>query len=176
VQHFNTAAGNQSGFPLADGAINITNAQPYYWQADASGGLSGGIYNVTLTAEGSSGITDYTALRILKRPSAGGNWILNGIAGSNTGSNNAPVVIQNGMSNFSQFAIGNTSSTLPLTLLSFTGTEKNGNAILNWKTGNEINTSYFGIEKSNNSLNFTEAGRVTAAAFSAAENNYQYQV
>jgi hypothetical protein len=175
VQHFNTAAGNQSGFPLADGAINITNTQPYYWQADASGGLSGGIYNATLAAEGSSGITDYTALRILKRPSAGGNWILNGTAGSNTGSNNAPVVIRNGMSGFSQFAIGNNNSTLPLTLLSFTGIEKNGNVILNWKTGNEINSSYFGIEKSNNSLNFTEAGRVTAVAFSAAENNYQYQ-
>jgi hypothetical protein len=175
VAHFNTAATAQSGLPIIDGAVNITNTQPYYWQADALAGLSGGMYDLTLTAEGAAGITDYTTLRILKRPSAGGSWVLNGIAGTNTGTNTAPIVRRNGMSNFSQFVIGSNVTVVPLTLITFTGIQKNTNAILNWKTTNEINTSHFDIEKSSNGINFIKIGKVYSNTFSSFENDYQYQ-
>jgi hypothetical protein len=175
VQHFSTAAIAQSGLPLVDGSVIVTNTQPYYWQADALNGLAGGAYNLTLTAEGSSGIADYTTARILKRPSAGGSWVLNGTAGTNAGTNNAPVVVRNGMSNFSQFAIGYTTGTLPLTLLSFTGAETNGGILLQWKTSNEINTAFFDIEESSDGIDFNAAGKVYAASIYSFENNYRYQ-
>ncbi|MBC7935034.1 MAG: hypothetical protein H7Y86_06710 [Rhizobacter sp.] len=174
VQHFNTAATAQSGLPLSDAGVMIALTQPYYWQADALNGLAGGTYNLTLTAEGSSGITNYTLARIVNRPSAGGSWVLNGTAGTNTGTNNAPAVVRNGMSNFSQFAIGYNTGTLPLTLLSFNATEQNGGILLQWKTANEINAAYFDIEKSSNGIYFNTLGKVYSASIYSFENNYRY--
>jgi hypothetical protein len=175
AQHFNTAASAQTGLPLTDGSIMLTNTAPYYWQADALGGLSGGTYNATLTAEGTPGVTDLTTLRILKRPSTSGNWILNGTAGTNAGTNNAPIVVRNGMSGFSQFTIaGNTQNVLPLTLLSFDGAFMNNIIVLKWKTANEINTDYFGIEKSIDGYAFREIGKVNAVSFSSSEYNYGF--
>jgi hypothetical protein len=174
VQHFNNAAVSQSGLPLSDGPVTIANSLPYYWQADAGNGLTGGIYNVTLTAEGSSGITDFTLLRTLKRPSTGGAWVLDGTAGVNSGTNASPVVVRNSMSNFSQFAIGNSTSILPLTLVSFNAKAGNGNTTLKWKTAHEINTDYFSIEKSGNGFNFTEIGKIAAHSSGELENSYQY--
>lgn len=175
VQHFNVMATAQSGLPLIDAAVTITTVAPYYWQADALSGLSGGIYNITLTAESTPGVTVFSTLRIIKRPTAGGNWILDGIAGANAGTNSAPVVVRNGMSNFSQFTIGgNSSNPLPLALLSFTGAAQNGEVLLKWETSNEINSAYFSIQRSNDGINFTEAGKVFAYSNAALINNYKY--
>jgi hypothetical protein len=176
VQHFNSAAPAQSGLPLTDGAVIISNTAPYYWQADAASGLSGGSYNVALTAEGTQGVTGLSTLRILKRPSAGGSWVLDGTAGTNSGTSTAPVVIRNGLSGFSQFTIGgNAANQLPLTLLSFTGVVINTGVELRWKTTRETNTAHFDIEKSSNGLNFITIGKTDATAGYAIENNYQYK-
>jgi hypothetical protein len=176
AQHFNVAAASQSGLPLADGSVILTNTAPYYWQADALAGLSSGTYNTTLTAESTSGVTNISTLQIVKRPSTGGNWTLNGTAGTNTGTNTAPVVVRNGMSNFSQFTIaGNTSNPLPLTLLDFTGKLENKTVLLQWKTTNEMNTFFFSIEKCTDGFDFVEIGKVFAANNSASENNYSYK-
>ena len=174
VQHFNAPAPTQSGLPISDAGTIISNTQPYYWQADALNGLTGGTYNLILTAEGSSGLTDYTAARMVKRSSAGASWVLNGTAGTNAGTNNAPVVLRNGMSNFSQFAIGFNTGTLPLTLLSLTGTATNSGILLQWKTSNEINTAFFDIEKSTDGIDFNAMGKVYASSINSVENTYRY--
>ncbi len=176
AQHFNTAASSQSGLPIVDGSVILTNTAPYYWQADALGGLAGGIYNATLTAESTPGVTDIAALRILKRTSPGVAWSLNGTAGTNTGTNTAPIVVRNGMLNFSQFTIaGNTSNPLPVTLISFTGKLEKETVLLQWKTMNEINTAAFRIEKSVDGFNFVEIGKVTADNSNAIEHLYGYK-
>lgn len=62
---------------------------------------------------------------------------------------------------------------LPLNLISFT-LVKNGNAnMLKWTTAQEINTSYFEIQRSNDSRSFTAIGKVDAAG-KATQNDYQY--
>jgi hypothetical protein len=176
AQHFTVAPSNQTGLPLTDGAVNIVNTAPFYWQADATTGLAGGAYNLTLTAESTPGVTDLSTLRIVKRPSAGGNWVLNGTAGTNAGTNTSPIVLRNGMSGFSQFTLGgNASNPLPLTLLSFVGTENNGNILLQWKTTNEINTAYFIIERSKNGIDFSAIGKVDAKNVATQTNSYQLQ-
>ncbi len=176
AQHFTSAPSNQTGLPLTDGAVTIVNTAPFYWQADAVGGLLGGNYNLTLTAESTPGVTDVSSLRIVKRPSAGGNWIADGAAGTNTGTNASPIVVRNGMSGFSQFTLGgNTSNPLPLTLLSFTGNHNNGNILLQWQTTNEINTAHFIIERSSNGIDFLPLGKVDAKNMASLTNTYQWQ-
>lgn len=51
---------------------------------------------------------------------------------------------------------------LPLSLTSFTATEKNCNAIIAWKTSNEVNTKNFEIESSKDGIEFTTVENITA--------------
>ena len=61
---------------------------------------------------------------------------------------------------------------LPVILSSFTGMPNKCDAVLQWKTAQEINTEKFVIEQSSNGLNFTIVGEVKAAN-SATGKSYQ---
>ncbi|MDQ6814001.1 MAG: T9SS type A sorting domain-containing protein, partial [Bacteroidota bacterium] len=54
------------------------------------------------------------------------------------------------------------NSTLPVTLLSFTGTLSGDRGILSWETTSEINAKEFSIEKSSDGSTFTTIGNVQA--------------
>jgi Secretion system C-terminal sorting domain len=56
----------------------------------------------------------------------------------------------------------NVSITLPLRFLNFKAEEKQAAVLLNWKTTDEVNTSYFEVERSNDGLHFEKTGSVTA--------------
>lgn len=62
---------------------------------------------------------------------------------------------------------------LPLTLLNFTAVKQSDIVQLNWQTTNEINTSYFNIQRSTDALHFTTVGVVKANNRSSI-NNYSY--
>jgi 1,4-alpha-glucan branching enzyme len=69
----------------------------------------------------------------------------------------------------------NTASALPLNWLSFTAQPSGSNAaLLNWTTANEINNSYFEVERSNDGINFTAIGNVPSAAAGKGVNTYQF--
>jgi hypothetical protein len=66
-------------------------------------------------------------------------------------------------------------STLPVNLLSFTGSLQSNKVLLNWETANEVNFDHYEIERSaDNSSNFSTIASVNAKAGSAATFNYQY--
>jgi len=111
VRYVNSAADQQSGLPITEGAVKLISATPFYWRANALGGLSGGTYSLQLTAQNITGIQDFQSLRILKRNGDGTPWVLDGTAGVNAGSNLSPVVARTGMSGFSDFTIGVNEST-----------------------------------------------------------------
>lgn len=58
-------------------------------------------------------------------------------------------------------------STLPLHLLSFTGNKQNNDAVLQWRTDNEINMSNYEVQRSEDGTNFISIGSVVAGS-----NNY----
>jgi hypothetical protein len=62
----------------------------------------------------------------------------------------------------------------PVELLSFTGRKVADHASLTWVTALEKNSSYFSIEKSENSINFFEIGTVNAKGTSNEIVNYVY--
>jgi len=111
VRYVNSAADQQSGLPITEGAVKLISATPFYWRANALGGLSGGTYSLQLTAQNITGIQDFQSLRILKRNGDGTPWQLDGVAGVNTGTNASPAVLRTGMSDCSDFAIGINEST-----------------------------------------------------------------
>lgn len=63
---------------------------------------------------------------------------------------------------------------LPLTLLNFTASKDGSNALLNWQTTNEKNTSHFTIQRSLNGIGFTDIARVNANGANSAANKYNY--
>ena len=54
------------------------------------------------------------------------------------------------------------SAPLPLTILSFTGSRQGNDAVLQWRTENEVNVSQFELQRSTNGTDFVTAGTVTA--------------
>lgn len=75
---------------------------------------------------------------------------------------------------FSPFAIGESSFTLPVNWLSFTGTEQGKAVLLQWATASENNNDYYEVERSANGLQYSSIGQVAASANPAVRNDYQY--
>ncbi len=63
---------------------------------------------------------------------------------------------------------------LPLTLLSFTAQKQNSMAQLAWKTTNEVNTSYFNMQRSIDGVQFITVGKVTAKSNGASQTDYGF--
>ena len=63
---------------------------------------------------------------------------------------------------------------LPIKLLNFDGKINNNNAVLNWETSNEINSSHFIIERSSDGINFQNAGTVAASGNSSQNVAYNF--
>jgi hypothetical protein len=69
---------------------------------------------------------------------------------------------------------GTTSAPVPVILSSFVASVSNTNAVLNWQTAQEINSSYFSIERSIDNSHFAPIGRVEAAGNSSITHNYTF--
>ncbi|MEO9021021.1 MAG: LamG-like jellyroll fold domain-containing protein [Ginsengibacter sp.] len=63
---------------------------------------------------------------------------------------------------------------LPINLATFEGAKKGGSNYLQWSTESEQNSSYFGIQRSTDGVNFTDIARVDAAGNSDNTRNYSY--
>jgi hypothetical protein len=64
---------------------------------------------------------------------------------------------------------------LPLTLLSFTLEKENGSADLNWIVSDQVNTSFFDVQRSVDGLDFTSIGTVAASGTSSVSMDYSYR-
>jgi hypothetical protein len=79
----------------------------------------------------------------------------------------------NSNSNFGPFTLGSiANSTLPLHLLSFTGSKQTNHNQLQWKTADETNTKEFGLERSTDGRSFNSFA--TVAAKGTGNGSYSY--
>ncbi|NUM69500.1 MAG: T9SS type A sorting domain-containing protein [Ignavibacteriaceae bacterium] len=176
LSSFTASDPGDNGLPLDDGGTSITNsAADGYWIVTAGDGLAGGTYTMRLTAEGFSGINDYTTLRILKR-SNGGSWSLDGSHLTGTGSNSVPVIRRSGLTGFSEFGIGSgNDNPLPVELSLFNASVKGNNVVLNWETQMELNSFSFQIErKRTEKENWENLGTVKASFNSSSPKTYSF--
>lgn len=74
---------------------------------------------------------------------------------------------------FSGFIIQTNAAVLPVTLISFTAQEQGNDALVSWKTTNEINHAYYEILYSTNGSNFISAGQ-RIALNGTGEKNYSF--
>lgn len=76
---------------------------------------------------------------------------------------------------FNEFIEMSSMEALPLDLISFTATKyQERSSYLEWVTINEINTSHFIVQRSENAKNWVSLGRVEAAGNSVAIENYSF--
>jgi hypothetical protein len=143
-----------------------------YWNFSPNT-LSGGQYDVELTATGYFGVTDYTKLHMLKRPDANSEWALVGTHITTTGSNSAPVLERTGVTGFSDFVPSKPISTLPIELVSFSATCNQGAVELKWSTSSEINNNFFTVERSLDMENWESVAKVNGAGNSNIIRNYR---
>ncbi len=104
--------------------------------------------------------------------------------GTNTGLVTLPDMKGNNNGTLNNFSLSGSSSNfvtqnsnltvLPLQWLSFTAQAENKQAVLNWSTSQEKNTSQFIIQRSGNGVDWTSIGSVTAAGNSNNITNYSY--
>lgn len=137
-----------------------------YWTINASAATTG-LYSTTLYNR--SYTNEQTAWSIAKSPSAAPAWALNG-----TCVLGAPVtaVQRTAMYGFSKFATIQYSVTLPVELISFTGTKQSNDVLLKWITASEKNSDYYIVERSTDGSTFSSIGRVAAAGNSNTTLNY----
>lgn len=65
-------------------------------------------------------------------------------------------------------------SLLPITLISFNGTFKDGRSFLFWATASEVFNDRFEIERSHDAINWELIGKVSGAGFSFMIRNYKF--
>lgn len=64
--------------------------------------------------------------------------------------------------------------TLPVVLVDFDAARQGNGVVLNWKTQQEYNTSFFAIEKSNDGISYSEVARVAAAGNATTPRSYTF--
>ena len=63
---------------------------------------------------------------------------------------------------------------MPVNLKSISAKEQNGNVVVDWTTGSEINNDYFTIERSNNGYDYLEIGKIDGAGNSSHDISYSF--
>jgi hypothetical protein len=167
-----------AGLPLNDVGTSIVNVgEEGYWSINSGDGLSGGIYSLDLTADGFSGVSVVSSLRLIKRQPVG-DWFLQGSHSPGTGTTSTPVVHRTGMSGFSEFGVGGANDNpLPVELSSFSAIIKNAEVILKWRTDTEVNNYGFEVQKSEISspkLEWMEIGFVPGNGNSNSQKQYSF--
>lgn len=163
------------------GYLLDTYSKEGYWQVDNIG-VTGGLYNMGITAQGIVGSNTPSMLRIIRRDNSTSPWTLAGTHQAGTGSASNPTAKRNSLLNFSQFAIAGNSANnpldgaLPVELSAFTSNINGRNVILNWSTAMEENNKGFEIYRSqNNSNEWTNIGFVNGNGTKNGISNYSYE-
>lgn len=177
--NFTPSNPGSSGLPLTDG-IELINAcaSEGYWSILTGDSFAGGTYNIDLNADGFSGVSDFTALHLLKRSNSSSPWSLEGTHVVGTGTNSSPVIHRTGLTTFSEFGVGGgPANPLPVELTSFAATGIENKVILVWQTATEVNSFGFDIERSSSIGKkeiWSNIGFVNGSGNSASPKSYRF--
>ena len=128
--------------------------------------LAGSIYTGSFTGNGDNVVINYSQTVLVKRPTAGGDWTLDGTHVTTTGSNAVYTLSRTGMIGFSEFAVGGQLNvSLPINLNYLNGYKQNGSHNLTWKVTCTNNPSAtMSLERSADNRNFTGINSIIADA------------
>lgn len=159
-----------TGLPLSENSFDYSTILNNGGVAPTTGNAYGGVWTITpntgtanydIILNGRNYSNAGTRLTALKRTTTPtGAWTLPGTYISSSNISNVVTCRRNGLSGFSDFAIGTGSASLPVELLSFNATCDNDKVYLNWSTASEINNDYFSVDKTKDLYNWYELGSV----------------
>ena len=143
-----------------------------YWTFNSVPAIATGTYNMTLAPNGQTNAGINAGTTIVKSTNGGTSWALDGncVIGSNSS-----LAARTMMSGFGTMAIGQTSSPLPIELLSFTGTLHEKYNLLEWITATEKNNDFFTLQRSFDGITFEAIGNVKGAGNSNLPLNYSFK-
>jgi subtilisin-like proprotein convertase family protein len=145
-----------------------------YWQVDPADGLTGGIYDITLYANGMTSVSNLCKLTALKRVGSG-NWTTSGTHVEPFGTIENPIVKRTGASGWSNWGVGGSEDNpLLVNLLSYSLNCTSTGVVIDWSTASEVNNNFFTIERSNDGERFEEVVKIDATGNSNTVRNYQY--
>jgi hypothetical protein len=167
-----TDASTNSVVSIADGTFTVSIRKDLHWTVSTGNGLAGGTYNLDAQGTGFGQIGSVGDLRLTLS-----NAVV-GTAGANAGTSADPQVNRTGLSlaNLANaFYIGSIdpiSTTLPVTLISFTATMINSKVRLDWETAAEVNNDYFMVQRSDNARDWKDLARVEGSGNTNADAYY----
>ncbi|MBS1542084.1 MAG: T9SS type A sorting domain-containing protein, partial [Bacteroidetes bacterium] len=146
----------------------------HYWIVNRSAVANLTTATATLYYGSNDGVSDPPNLRFVKTNGAGTVWFDLGGTGSAAPSG---FITSNAFTTFSTMTIANATggtNSLPIQLIDFKGTALGDKVELSWTTATEVNNDYFGIERSEDGLLFTEIARVPGKGTSFVTNRYTF--
>jgi hypothetical protein len=180
LDHTAPYAGTHNVFAVAAPIIAVSTAGQWDWQvgeADNLGnGTTGNGAGLTITVS----IPDMTTFAVASSLRLvgwnGTNWI--DLSGTATATGNTENSLLSGtmVPGITAVAIGTVSWVLPLKLESFNATPNNCDAMITWKSSNEINTDKFIVEQSADNIHYSPVVNVKAKGNSSNTNNYSVTV
>lgn len=153
------------------------NSVKNLFYAVSSSAVSPGSYVIALdfSSLGMSEI-EWNDARVLKRSGPGSNWAeITGNVIDRKADGLVGKLVISGLSSFSEFAIGSTESTLPLTWVDFRVKLTGRSALLEWETANERGTKDFIVQHSTNSVEWYDLGAVNAQASGTGRYSFLHQ-
>lgn len=135
-----------------------------FWQIDVSGSpIANLTFHYAPDELPAAPFNDPTLLRAQRYDTTSDSWTpapITQVAGPNS------VQAQN-ISTFSPWSLASDLSPLPLDWLSFTATSFPRHVELQWITANQVNTSHFEVERSENAVNYHTLETLPAAGFAS---------
>ncbi|HEY8387798.1 MAG TPA: hypothetical protein VIK74_04300 [Parasegetibacter sp.] len=165
-----TPVNYQQGLP-----VGASGVKKLYFSVTSSA-ASPGNYVISLDfSELGLSELEWDEVRLLKRSNSGSNWeeITDKIIDRRKDGLSGKLLVGT-LSSFSEFALLETNSTLPLTWVDFTAKRSGNEVVLNWKTAQEVNTRNFTIQHSRNGISWEDLGTVSAAGTSIGIHSYQF--
>ena len=145
-----------------------------YWTMEGSNSFSGGEYDAAFDLRGSTnaGGGNYV---IMKRPTSGANWDIQGVLGAGP-VEGAGVVTASRMdyATFSDFAIAKSTASFPVEWLNFDGALEGSAIRLHWATAQELNNDHFIVERSLDGQAFESIGQVAGGGSRSTSQAYSF--
>ncbi|MBK5284779.1 MAG: T9SS type A sorting domain-containing protein, partial [Bacteroidia bacterium] len=140
-----------------------------YWTMTASANPSSATYDMTLyNLNYTNAFAAGSGFTVMKAATIAGPWGLDGICSAST----AAQAKRTGMTGFSVFATGQTTTVLPISLLNFDAVAQGTGVITTWVTASETNNDFFVIERSADGVNFEQVGTRKGAGNSSTTLYY----
>lgn len=159
---------------IPSGAGLPSGVAPYTWtvtsdlDADPS-------YDFILETDDVPGITDFQSLMIYKSEDGGQTWDPIDVEGTIVRQEGRNLLAAEGLSGFSQFAIGSGSDGLPVELVRFRAQRAGDTALLRWQTASEQNNAGFEVQHRQESGTWKNIGFVEGAGTTTSTQHYRYR-